>query len=154
MSVTIRLARTGRKNLPAYKIVVSNTRDKRNGRFVDIIGSFNPTTTPHEFKYDKEKFEKWSKTGALVTDAVKKLLEGKYEYTKYEPKKAKEKKDEEAKAETTEVAKEDVKEEVKEEVKQEEAKEERKEEKVEEEVKEEEKKEEELKPEEKTEEVK
>jgi small subunit ribosomal protein S16 len=137
MSVTIRLARTGRKNLPAYKIVVSNTRDKRNGRFVDIIGSFNPTTTPHEFKYDKEKFEKWSKTGALVTDAVKKLMEGKYEYTKYEPKKAKAKKDEEAKAQ--EATKEEVKEEVKEEPK---------EEKVEE------KKEEEQKAEEKTEEVK
>jgi small subunit ribosomal protein S16 len=116
MSVTIRLARTGRKNLPAYKIVVSNTRDKRNGRFVDIIGSFNPTTTPHEFKYDKEKFEKWSKTGALVTDAVKKLMEGKYEYTKYEPKKAKAKKDEEAKAQ--EATKEEVKEEVKEEPEQ------------------------------------
>jgi len=153
MSVTIRLARTGRKNLPAYKIVVSNTRDKRNGRFVDIIGNFNPTTTPHEFKYDKEKFEKWSKTGALVTDAVKKLMEGKYEYTKYEPKKEKAKKDEDAKAEKAEVAKEGLKEEVKEEVKQEEVKEETKEEKVEE-VKEESKKEEKPKAEEKTEEVK
>ncbi|NMB91609.1 30S ribosomal protein S16 [candidate division WWE3 bacterium] len=89
MSVTIRLARTGRKNLPTYKIVVSNTRDKRNGRFVDIIGSYNPTTSPQEFVYNKEKFEKWSKTGALITEAVKKLVEGKYEYKKYEPKKVK-----------------------------------------------------------------
>lgn len=85
MSVTIRLARTGRKNQPAYKIVVSNTRDKRNGRFVDIIGHFNPTTTPYEFSYNKEKYEKWRKTGALVTEAVIKLIEGKYEYVKYEP---------------------------------------------------------------------
>jgi small subunit ribosomal protein S16 len=91
MSVTIRLARTGRKNQPAYKIVVSNTRDKRNGRFVDILGHFNPTTTPAEFSYNKEKYEKWSKTGALITEAVKKLIEGKYEYTKYEPRKVEKK---------------------------------------------------------------
>jgi len=91
MSVTIRLARTGRKNQPAYKIVVSNTRDKRNGRFVDILGHFNPTTTPAEFSYDKEKYEKWAKTGALITEAVKKLIEGKYEYTKYEPRKVEKK---------------------------------------------------------------
>jgi len=144
MSVTIRLARTGRKNLPAYKIVVSNTRDKRNGRFVDIIGSFNPTTTPQDFKYDKEKFEKWSKTGALVTEAVKKLIDGKYEYTKYEPKKAKAKKDEEAKAQAQETAKEQIeeKEEVKEEVKTEKAEEEKEEPKKEEEPKAEEKTEE------------
>lgn len=119
MSVTIRLARTGRKNLPAYKIVVSNTRDKRNGRFVDIIGSFNPTTTPQEFKYNKEKFEKWSKTGALVTEAVKKLLEGKYEYTKYEPKKVKAKKEVTVNPQAQGAVKEKVKEQVKEEIKEE-----------------------------------
>ncbi|MBU0534766.1 MAG: 30S ribosomal protein S16 [Patescibacteria group bacterium] len=86
MSVTIRLARIGRKNLPAYKVVVSNTRDKRNGRFVDLIGHFNPSVTPQEFKYDKEKFEKWVKNGALVTKSVQKLIDGKYEYLKYTPK--------------------------------------------------------------------
>jgi small subunit ribosomal protein S16 len=86
MSVTIRLARIGRKNLPAYRVVVSNTRDKRNGRFLDSIGHFNPSGTTQEFKYDKEKFEKWVKEGALVTDSVKKLIDGKYNYVKYAPK--------------------------------------------------------------------
>jgi small subunit ribosomal protein S16 len=86
MSVTIRLARIGRKNLPAYRIVVSNTRDKRNGRFLDLIGHFNPSGTTQEFKYDKEKFEKWVKEGALVTDSVQKLIDGKYNYVKYAPK--------------------------------------------------------------------
>ena len=86
MSVTIRLTRIGRKNLPAYRIVVSNTRDKRNGKFLDAIGHFNPSTTPQEFKYDKEKFEKWVKNGALVTKSVQKLIDGKYEYLKYAPK--------------------------------------------------------------------
>jgi len=116
MSVTIRLARTGRRNQPAYKIVVSNTRDKRNGRFVDILGHFNPTTTPAEFSYNKEKYEKWTKTGALVTEAVKKLVEGKYEYTKYEPRKVEKK-------ERTDTQVQDTKEEAKEEKKAEPAEE-------------------------------
>lgn len=116
MSVTIRLARIGRKNQPAYKIVVSNTRDKRNGRFVDILGHFNPTTTPAEFSYNKEKYEKWAKTGALITEAVKKLIEGKYEYTKYEPRKVEKK-------ERTDTQSQETKEEAKEEKKVEPAKE-------------------------------
>lgn len=88
MSVTIRLSRTGRKNLPAYKIVVCNTRGKRSGPYIDILGHYNPSANPKLFKYDKEKFEKWVKTGANVTEAVKKLIEGKYEYVVYAPKKA------------------------------------------------------------------
>ena len=87
MSVTIRLSRIGRKNQPAYKMVVSNTRDKRNGKFVDIIGHFNPSESINNFSYNKEKYERWVKRGALVTESVKKLIEGKYEYVKYEPKK-------------------------------------------------------------------
>jgi small subunit ribosomal protein S16 len=101
MSVTIRLSRIGRKNQPAYKLVVSNTRDKRNGKYLDILGYYNPFETKEKFHYDKEKFEKWKNQGALVTDAVEKLIEGKYEFKKYEPKKevAKEEKVEEAKEE-------------------------------------------------------
>jgi len=136
MSVTIRLARTGRKNLPAYKIVVSNTRSKRNGRYVDIIGSYNPTTTPAEFTYNKGKYEKWAKTGALVTEAVKKLIEGKYEYTKYEPKKVEKKErtdtQAQAKKEDVKVEKEEKKEEVKEEIVEEKKREEKTKDKVEE----------------------
>ena len=83
MSVTIRLARIGRKKLPAYKIVANETRDKRNGRFLEIIGHYNPSMNPVQFAYDKEKYEKWLKRGALVTEAVIKLIEGKYEYKPY-----------------------------------------------------------------------
>jgi len=92
MSLTIRLSRIGRKNQPAYKLVVSNTRDKRNGKFVDILGHFNPFDPQNKFSYDKEKYEKWVKNGALVTEAVKKLMENKYEFVKYDPKKIKEEK--------------------------------------------------------------
>lgn len=86
MSVTIRLSRIGKKNQPAYKLVVSNTRDKRNGRYLDILGHYNPFEPKEKFSYDKEKFEEWKNKGALVTDAVNKLIEGTYEYKKYEPK--------------------------------------------------------------------
>jgi len=84
MSLTIRLSRIGRKNQPAYKLVVSNTRDKRNGKYVDILGHFNPFDSQNKFSYDKEKYEKWVKNGALVTEAVKKLLENKEEEKKEE----------------------------------------------------------------------
>ena len=93
MSLTIRLARIGRKNQPAYKLVVSNTRDKRNGKYLDILGYFNPFDPEKKFSYDKEKFEKWKKNGALVTEAVTKLIENKYQYIEYSPKKTKDKKE-------------------------------------------------------------
>lgn len=87
MSITIRLSRIGRKNLPAYKIVVANTKGKRNGKSIDILGHFNPSSNPVSFSYNKEKLAEWQEKGALTTEAVKKLLEGKYTYVKYEPNK-------------------------------------------------------------------
>ncbi|HAI62791.1 MAG: 30S ribosomal protein S16 [candidate division WWE3 bacterium GW2011_GWF2_41_45] len=85
MSVTIRLTRTGRKNLPSYRVVATQTRTKRDGKFLDIIGFYNPSTTPASFDYDKKKYQDWISKGAMVSDAVKKIIEGKYEYTKYRP---------------------------------------------------------------------
>lgn len=99
MSVTIRLARIGRKNLPAYRLVVSTTRDKRNGKFVDIIGHFNPSMTPVSFDYDKKKYQDWIGKGALVSDAVTRLIDGKYNYVKYNPRGEKAKAEEQAKEE-------------------------------------------------------
>lgn len=101
MSVTIRLSRTGRKNQPTFKLVVSNTRDKRNGKYVDILGYYNPFDPKQKFSYDKEKMEKWKKQGAFITTAVSKLIDGKYEYEKYDPKKIKEEKEKKAQEEKT-----------------------------------------------------
>jgi small subunit ribosomal protein S16 len=102
MSVTIRLARVGKRHAPAYKIVAANTRDKRNGKFLDILGHYNPSHNPVLFEIDKKKYEEWKNKGALSTDAVEKLIAGTYEYVKYEPNK-----EEEAEEETpTEEAKE------------------------------------------------
>lgn len=87
MSITIRLSRIGKKNSPSYKIVVANTKDKRNGKPVDILGHFNPLTTKDSLKLDKEKYADWQKKGALVTKAVSDIVDGKYKFEKYEPKK-------------------------------------------------------------------
>jgi small subunit ribosomal protein S16 len=83
MSVTIRLARFGKKFAPSYKIVVANTRDKRNGNFLDILGYYNPSENPVKFDMDKEKYSKWINNGALVTDAVLKIVDGTYVYIPY-----------------------------------------------------------------------
>jgi small subunit ribosomal protein S16 len=89
MSVTIRLARIGRKNLPAFRMVASNTKDKRNGRFLDILGHFNPSQTPADFDYDKERFGYWKKNGAIVSKSVQDLIDGKYVFKPYKSGKAK-----------------------------------------------------------------
>jgi len=86
MSITIRLARIGRKHLPAYKVVVANTKDKRNGRAIDTIGHYNPSNTPVQLKIDKAKYESWKAKGALETPSVTKLLDGSYVYVPYRPK--------------------------------------------------------------------
>ena len=83
MSVTIRLARIGRKNLPAFRIVVANTRSKRNGEFLETIGSYNPMTKPELFTFDKDKLKLWQERGALMTDSVNRLIEGTYKFTLY-----------------------------------------------------------------------
>lgn len=92
MSVTIRLARIGRRNLPSFRMVVSNTKDKRNGRFLEILGYFNPSGSKVLFDYDKERFEYWKKVGALVSKSAQELVNGKYTFKPY--KKIKEEKKE------------------------------------------------------------
>src|SRR4030042_2265791 len=85
MSVTIRLARFGKKHAPAYRIVVSTTKDKRNGKFLDLIGHYNPSENPIKFEYNKEKLAEWKGKGALVSSAVEKLVEGTYVAAPYDP---------------------------------------------------------------------
>lgn len=89
MSVKIRLAKTGKKNAPAYKIVVAQTRTKRNGKYLDILGDFNPTMGGKPV-INKVKLDAWVKKGALLTDSVKEIVEGTYKYLKYNPKAEKE----------------------------------------------------------------
>jgi small subunit ribosomal protein S16 len=95
MSVKIRLTRTGKRNAPSFRIVATQTRSKRDGKFLDIIGHYNPSEKPVKFAYDKKKYEECIKKGAKPTEAVEKLIEGTYEFKPYKPN---EKKEEEAPA--------------------------------------------------------
>lgn len=83
MSVTIRLARIGKRNQPAFRIVAANTRSKRNGEFLETIGSYNPMTKPELLTVDQDKLKLWKDRGALISDSVKELLEGTYKFALY-----------------------------------------------------------------------
>ncbi|OGC57802.1 30S ribosomal protein S16 [candidate division WWE3 bacterium RIFCSPLOWO2_12_FULL_36_10] len=86
MSITIRLAKFGKKFAPSYKIVVSETRNKRNGRYVDVLGHYSPLAPSNNLALDKEKYKKWVENGATVSESVTELMNGTYTYVKYTPK--------------------------------------------------------------------
>lgn len=72
--VKIRLRRMGRRNRPAYRVVVTENRAPRDGKAIDIIGHYNPLTDPATISIDEEKALKWLKHGAQPTDTVRSLL--------------------------------------------------------------------------------
>ncbi len=72
--VKIRLARAGAKNHKVYRIVAADVRAPRDGKFLDIIGYFDPTREPNIVKIDMEKYQKWLDKGAQTTERVKKIL--------------------------------------------------------------------------------
>lgn len=74
MAVKLRLQRHGSKKRPFYRLVAADSRNKRDGRYLEIIGTYNPTTEPASVKIDVEKAEKWLSEGAKPTDTVKNLL--------------------------------------------------------------------------------
>ncbi|MDR0425735.1 MAG: 30S ribosomal protein S16 [Clostridiales bacterium] len=74
MAVKIRLTRMGDKKSPFYRVVVADSRSPRDGRFIDIIGTYAPLKQPAEIKLDAEKAKKWLGNGALPTDTVRDIL--------------------------------------------------------------------------------
>ena len=72
--VKIRLRRMGAKKAPFYRVVVADSRYPRDGRFIEEIGYYNPSTTPAEIKIDADKANTWIKNGAQPTETVKALL--------------------------------------------------------------------------------
>ena len=72
--VKIRLRWMGAKKAPFYRIVVADSRFPRDGRFIEEIGTYDPTRNPAEVKVDGEKAKKWIANGAQPTDTVKALL--------------------------------------------------------------------------------
>lgn len=75
MSVRIRLKRMGAKKRPFYRIVVADSRFPRDGRFIEEIGYYNPTTKPVTFEVNQEKAQQWLSRGARPSDTVKVLFD-------------------------------------------------------------------------------
>ena len=74
MAVKIRLTRMGDKKSPFYRIIVADSRSPRDGKFIDLVGTYNPLKEPAEVKLDNEKIAHWIACGAQPTDTVKALL--------------------------------------------------------------------------------
>jgi small subunit ribosomal protein S16 len=74
MAVKIRLARAGAKKKPYYQIVVADERCKRDGRFIERVGSYDPNQDPAAVKFEESKTLEWLEKGAQATDTVKQML--------------------------------------------------------------------------------
>ena len=74
MSVIIRMTRMGAKKAPFYRVVVADSRSPRDGKFIEVLGTFDPLKNPEEIKIDTEKAQKWLKNGAIPSDTVRQLL--------------------------------------------------------------------------------
>ena len=72
--VKIRLRRIGAKKAPFYRVVVADSRFPRDGRFIEVIGTYDPTKEPAEVKIDADKAKQWISNGAQPTETVKALL--------------------------------------------------------------------------------
>lgn len=74
MAAKIRLARVGSKKNPIYRVVVADVRSPRDGRFIEIVGRYNPQTEPSVIELDEAKIKDWLAKGAQPTDPVKRLM--------------------------------------------------------------------------------
>ena len=74
MAVSIRLRRMGSTRRPSYRVVVADSRSPRDGRFIEILGHYNPLTSPPTVKIDREKAQSWIAQGAQPSNTVKKLI--------------------------------------------------------------------------------
>jgi small subunit ribosomal protein S16 len=74
MAVRIRLTRKGRKKQPFYRIVVADSESPRDGKFLDIVGTYDPMQDPAAVQIDNEKLEAWMKQGAKPTQTVESLI--------------------------------------------------------------------------------
>jgi small subunit ribosomal protein S16 len=77
MAVRMRLTRVGSKKNPHYRVVVADSRSPRDGRFIEIIGRYNPQTDPSTIELDEEKVKSWLDKGAQPSQSVSRLLKAK-----------------------------------------------------------------------------
>ena len=74
MAVKIRLRRMGQKKAPFYRIIVADSRSPRDGRFIEEIGTYDPTRDPSVYKVNEELAQKWLANGAQPTETVSKIF--------------------------------------------------------------------------------
>ena len=74
MAVKLRLKRMGAKKKPFYRVVAADARSPRDGKFIELVGTYNPITEPAEVKIDEEIALKWLRNGAEPTDTVRDLF--------------------------------------------------------------------------------
>ena len=74
MAVRMRLTRVGSKKNPIYRVVVADSRSPRDGKFIEIVGRYNPQTDPSTIELDEAKVKDWLSKGAQPTESVAKLL--------------------------------------------------------------------------------
>jgi small subunit ribosomal protein S16 len=77
LAVKLRLTRVGSKKNPVYRIVAADSRSPRDGRFLEIVGRYNPQTDPSTIDLDEEKIRDWLSKGAQPSDTVQRLLKAK-----------------------------------------------------------------------------
>ena len=77
MAVKLRLTRVGSKKNPIYRVVVADSRSPRDGKFIEIVGRYNPQTDPSTIDFDEDKVRDWLGKGAQPSDTVARLLKAK-----------------------------------------------------------------------------
>jgi small subunit ribosomal protein S16 len=77
MAVKLRLTRVGSKKNPIYRVVAADARAPRDGKFIEIVGRYNPQTEPSLIELDEDKVRGWLAKGAQPTEPVAKLLKAK-----------------------------------------------------------------------------
>lgn len=75
MSVAMRLARRGKRNAPFYHVVVADNKMPRDGRFIEVVGLYDPTNKEKRFTAKKERIEYWLSKGAVPSETVSQLIE-------------------------------------------------------------------------------
>jgi small subunit ribosomal protein S16 len=75
VAVSIRLRRTGTTKRPSYRVVVADSRSPRDGRFIEIIGHYNPLSDPPTVKIDRARAQAWIAKGAQPSNTVKRLMQ-------------------------------------------------------------------------------
>ena len=85
MAVKLRLMRMGKKKQPTYRIVAADSRSPRDGRFIEIVGNYDPRREPSAIKIDNDKAVRWLRNGAQPTETVEKLLKISGAWDEYRP---------------------------------------------------------------------